>query len=122
MLEARHNFQNKNFKTVTPYLSSGVLVVAIFLTAVFSFFIFPAGKVLASNTDGTVDSTYKFAWGENIGWVNFGVPSGDVHITDAGLSGYAWSDNYGWINLKPPTSGVKNNNGNGVLSGDAWAE
>ena len=74
---------------------------------------------LASTTDGTIDATYKYAWGGNIGWINFGVSAGNVHITDSALTGYAWSDNYGWINLAPTTSGVKNNN-EGALSGYAW--
>ncbi len=76
---------------------------------------------LASTTDGTIDSTYKYAWSENIGWVNFGTAAGNVHITDSALTGYAWSENYGWINLNPSTSGVKNN-GEGALSGQAWGE
>jgi hypothetical protein len=77
--------------------------------------------VFASTTDGTIDSTYKYAWGENIGWINFGCSNCNVHITDSTLTGYAWSDNYGWINLNPTTSGVKNNN-EGTLSGYAWGE
>ncbi|MFA5075950.1 MAG: hypothetical protein WC480_00860 [Patescibacteria group bacterium] len=76
---------------------------------------------LASTTDGTIDSTYKYAWGENIGWLNFGNEGGDIHVTDNGLTGYAWSANYGWINLDPTTSGVAND-GEGDLSGYAWGE
>ncbi len=75
----------------------------------------------ASITNGTIDPTYKYAWGENIGWINFGCNNCNVLITDAGLTGYAWNENYGWINLAPTTSGVKNN-GEGNLSGYAWGE
>jgi len=80
-----------------------------------------ANFAFASATEGTIDSVYKYAWGENIGWINFGTAGGSVRITDAGLSGYAWSSNYGWINLNPTASGVKNNN-EGTLSGYAWGE
>jgi len=80
-----------------------------------------ASVVLASSTDGTIDATYKYAWSEKAGWINFGCDHCNVHVTDSGLTGYAWSKNYGWINLNPATSGVKND-GNGNLSGSAWAE
>jgi len=87
------------------------------------FFIVLIGLVLsvnfafASSTDGTIDSTYKYAWGENIGWVNFGTSNGNVHVTDSGLSGYALSENVGWINLNNVA-----NDGQGNLSGYAWGE
>ena len=77
----------------------------------------PVDFIFASITDGTIDSTYKYAWGENIGWVNFGPPPGNVHITDSGLSGYALSETIGWINLDNVT-----NDGQGNLSGFAWGE
>lgn len=74
----------------------------------------------ASTTIGTIDSTYKYAWGNNIGWINFGTTNGNVQITDSSITGYAWSDNYGWINLNPTNGGVLNDDGN--LSGNAWSE
>lgn len=75
----------------------------------------------ASTTDGTIDSAYKYIWGENTGWINFGCSNCNVHVTDTGLTGYAWSENYGWINLDPANGGVENNN-EGTLSGYAWGE
>jgi len=99
------------------FIQKLTIAVAIFVITVL---IFPS-LVLASITDGTIDSTYKYAWGENIGWINFGCNNCNIHITNAGLTGYAWSENYGWINLNPTTAGVKNN-GNGNLSGYAWSE
>ncbi|GBD34407.1 hypothetical protein HRbin35_00124 [bacterium HR35] len=69
----------------------------------------------------SIDSTYKFAWGENIGWVNFNPTNGNVQVFDDKLTGYAWSANYGWINLSPTNGGV-HNDGNGNLSGYAWGE
>ncbi len=70
---------------------------------------------------GNIDTTDKWAWGDEIGWVNFGVSSGDVTVTDSAITGYAWSENYGWIHMAPATSGVVND-GSGNLSGYAWAE
>ena len=75
-----------------------------------------ADFAFASNTDGTIDSTYKYAWGENIGWVNFGCDNCNVHVTDSGLSGYALSENIGWIYL----GDITNNSGGGTLSGYGW--
>ena len=99
-----------------------VKIVKIFLVNILLLiFIILPSAVLASSTDGTIDSTYKYAWGENVGWLNFGTSGGNVHITDSEITGYAWSDNYGWINLNPSTSGVQNNN-EGTLSGYAWGE
>jgi len=95
-----------------------------FLTSIVLFVLttfFTSGIVFASSTDGTIDAVYKYAWGENIGWINFGTSGGNVHITDSGLTGYVWSENYGWINLNPSTAGVQND-GNGNLSGKAWSE
>ncbi|MBU0613856.1 hypothetical protein KJ766_01050 [Patescibacteria group bacterium] len=70
---------------------------------------------------GNIDSTDKWAWGEKIGWINFGVASGNVNVTSSTVTGYAWSTNYGWINMQPSLSGVVND-GSGNLSGYAWGE
>ena len=81
---------------------------------------FLVSPVFASETNGVIDTTDKYAWGENIGWINFGCDGCDVEITDTEITGYAWSSQYGWINLNPTTSGVKND-GTGILSGSAWS-
>src|SRR3989344_5906128 len=86
----------------------------------FFFFGVHIHQILASETEGTVDGTYKYAWGENTGWISFGCDNCDVAITDAGLDGYAWSSRFGWINLNPDNSGVTNT-AEGVLSGSAWS-
>jgi hypothetical protein len=94
--------------------SISILIIALFISVIFVFF----GKsVFASTTDGTIDPIYKYAWGENTGWINFGAPNGNVHITDLGLSGYGLSENVGWINLANVV-----NDGEGNLSGYAWSE
>ena len=88
-----------------------ILIITIFIG------LLSGDLVFASETDGTIDSTYKYAWGENIGWINFGTSNGNVHVTDSGLSGYAFGENVGWINLDNVT-----NDGEGNLSGYAWGE
>lgn len=100
-----------------------ILSIIILSSFVFSF------GVLASSSDGTIPaatstatSSLGFAWGSNIGWVNFGATFGNVHITDSGLSGYAWTAINGWINLNPSAAFYVTNNGEGVLGGYAWGE
>lgn len=91
----------------------------IFLSGVVLFSFTIPFIVSASVSDGTITPN-QYAWGENVGWVNFGVVGGNVHVTSTGLSGYAWDTVYGWINLNPTNAGVKNN-GYGRLSGYAWS-
>lgn len=86
-----------------------LLAVAAMVLAPFS--------ISASETDGAIDATYKYAWGENVGWINFACDNCDVHITDTGLSGYVLSETAGWINLD-----AVENDGEGNLSGYAWGE
>ncbi|MFH1099194.1 MAG: carboxypeptidase-like regulatory domain-containing protein [Candidatus Uhrbacteria bacterium] len=91
---------------------------------------FFAGSVFASTTDGTIDTTNKYAWSENAGWINFGSTEGDVHVTDGALTGYAWGENVGWISLNcsnaPSSCGTVDykvaNNSEGTLSSYAWSE
>ena len=94
-----------------------------FFVAVFSLFFivfYDNNLAFASEIIGTIDGTFKYAWGENIGWINFACDKCNVSVTDSGITGDAWSAQYGWINLNPNTSGVKND-GEGVLSGYAWS-
>lgn len=86
------------------------------LILVFSFLII-SPRVFASTSDGTIDSNYKYAYGENVGFIDFGSTAGSVHITDTALSGSAYGENIGWINLSTVT-----NNNEGNLSGYAWGE
>ena len=97
------------------FLLSGFLVLSFFAFLAVSY-----NQASASETSGTIDSTYKYAWGENIGWINFGCSNCNVSITDGNISGKAWSTKFGWINLNPDTSGIINN-GEGTLSGYAWS-
>jgi len=104
--------QNK----VKNFFGANALVFFVFLMGLFTNGVF-AFPVFASTTDGTIDLTYKYAWGENVGWINFGTTNGNVHVTDSGLSGYALGENIGWIYLGDIT-----NDGEGNLSGYAWGE
>lgn len=55
-----------------------------------------AGTAVALN----VDSTDKYAWGENIGWLNWSTTEGDIDIDDGvDMDGYIWGENVGWISL-----------------------
>lgn len=105
----KHIF-NKCIREEIVFLRFLIIFLIFFSSNNFSF---------ASETNGTIDSAFENAWGENIGWLNFGCDNCNVSITDLGLSGRAWSAQYGWINLVPTTSGVINN-GEGELSGFAW--
>lgn len=78
---------------------------------------------------GTIDSTNRYAWSENAGWIDFGTTLGNVVVTDSALTGYAYGENIGWISLNcSNTSSCATvdykvaNNGQGVLSGYAWGE
>lgn len=108
---------NKNFEKLALFC------------VMFSFFIFSFNFAKASTTDGSVSylaSPGAFAWGENIGWINFGwatstAATGYFRIQDSGVTGYAWSPNVGWINFGPigANPGVTISAA-GVLSGYAW--
>lgn len=95
-----------------------LLVIALFLFA-----------ASAHAATGTIDATNKYAWGENIGWVNFGTSQGAVTVSDTELSGYAWGENIGWISLNCSNTGSCatvnykiSNTTEGALSGYAWSE
>jgi len=93
------------------------------IIAILSLFLLCANPIYAGNID---PENYKYAYGENIGWLNFEPNKGPgVTVYDNRLSGFVWTENIGWINLDPndadPNSGVKNDS-TGLLSGFAWGE
>ena len=68
-----------------------------------------------------------FAWGENVGWINFGggalaTPPNAARYDGAAhrFRGYAWGENIGWINLDDATIFVgdcpADYNGDGLLN------
>jgi hypothetical protein len=79
------------------------------------------------------DEGYKYAYGENVGWLNL-KPGGNggpgVEVGSSYLTGYIWGENIGWISLSclntENCATVNNygvvNDGAGNLLGDAWAE
>jgi hypothetical protein len=84
-----------------------------------------------------IDPNNKFAWGENIGFLNFadaGNPPGSqgVFAHPTFLEGFVWGENIGWINLGDGSGpyanttglnfGVNRNPSNGHLTGFAWSE
>lgn len=92
-------------------------IVAFFvLNAVFSV------SANASTTSGTIDTTDKYAWGENVGWIDFGSTAGAVTVTDSAVTGYAYGENIGWISLGGSDTSPVVNDAEGNLSGYAWGE
>ena len=54
---------------------------------------------------GSIDATDKWAWGTNIGWINFNPTHDGVTVYSDHLEGYAWAENIGWIRLGTHTNG-----------------
>lgn len=80
-------------------------------------FLFGLFLPLSYASAGVVIGAYKYAWSDNVGYINFG----DVYVDASRLTGYAWSENAGWIKMNPENGGVFND-GRGNLSGSAWGE
>ncbi len=87
-------------------MKNKLILLTIFL---FSFLIIST-QVFASTTNGTVTG---YAWGENVGWVDFS----KITVTDTTLSNSVYGENIGWIDLATIT-----NDNEGNLSGYAWGE
>jgi len=86
------------------------------------------GFVYAENID-PYDSSLQYAYGENVGWLNFepntSGPNVGASVTSERIAGFIWAENIGWINLDPndtdPNTGIANN-GTGILTGYAWGD
>ena len=76
-------------KAIT-YIKYPVLIVGIVLGLV--------GVAYAAN----INSANKWAWGTNVGWINFNPTHSQVTIdTSTGkFDGYAWGENVGWIHFQ----------------------
>ncbi len=87
-----------------------------------------ASVASAENIDPYEDDS-QYAYGENVGWLNFepniADPNVGAMVTSEKLTGFIWAENIGWINLDPndtdPNTGIAND-GSGNLSGYAWGE
>ena len=84
----------------------------------------------------SIDPSNAFAWGENIGFLNFNAVDESnpehVFVFSDHLAGFVWCENIGWLNLGPGAGPYTNADGStfGVnrdpvtdeLSGFAWSE
>jgi hypothetical protein len=70
-----------------------------------------AGTLAARAGNTGTDPAHKYAWGENVGWINFGATECDAAINPANgeFSGHAWGENIGWLKFKgtSPDYGVR---------------
>ena len=83
-------------------------------------------------SEGNIDTSNKYAWSENAGWLNFRPTNAGVTAHGTYLFGYAWAENIGWIKLGSGAGpydnnsstnwGVNRDSGTGALSGYAWSE
>jgi len=97
-------------------------ILRITYAEVLTVLIIGSCTVFAENIDPNNNGS-QYAYGENIGWVNFepGAAGSGATVTDANLNGYIWAENIGWIKLSPAYGGISND-GTGKLSGCAWGE
>lgn len=91
----------------------------VFARATFLFFFVGISFAQASETSGTINSSYKYAWSNVAGYINFAPTNGGLTITDSAVTGYAWGANTGWIRFNATQSHVTND-GEGNLGGYAW--
>jgi len=70
------------------------------------------------------NSDRQFAYGENVGWINFepGPEDTGAIVSREKVEGFVWAENIGWVNLSPENYGGVFNDGYGQLSGYAWGE
>jgi len=110
-------------RKVITYIRYPVLIAVMVLCLV----------AVAQAAGGNIDAVDKWAWGANVGWINFAPTHGGVTVYDDHLEGYAWGENIGWIRLGTYEGGDAhtyandaadnygvNNDGSGNLSGYAW--
>lgn len=58
-----------------------------------------APLLVAENIDPYDDGS-QYAYGENVGWLNFEPNTGDgVQVAGYKLTGYVWAENVGWISM-----------------------
>lgn len=95
----------------------------LLILCIFTLAICVGGKVVFAENIDPWDDGSQYAYGENIGWLNFEPGfGGGVTVDDTALTGYVWAENIGWINLSPEGQGGVMNDGHGNLSGYAWGE
>lgn len=102
----------RNYIGVLVGLAAGLLSTAVF-------------------SSGNIDSSDKYAWSCETGWVNFGPTNGGATVHNDYLEGYVWCENIGWIRLGDGSGGPYNNDASddwgvnvsssGELSGYGWS-
>ncbi len=115
------------------YIKNKLLIKRFFFSILSIFVLFfgifsSITAVRASSSVAQIDPAHNYAWGENVGWVDFSYTNVDYASTT--LSGYAYGENIGFISLNCKNTSscasnnyvVANNNYQGVLSGYAWGE
>lgn len=120
-------YKRRKTVTLSTAASLGIFIFAYIVFTLIAIFVAPASR--ASITNGSVDTTSRYAWAENIGWIDFGSSQGNVAITDTAITGYAWGEQVGWISLNCSNDSscatvnyAISNDGIGNLSGYAWGE
>jgi hypothetical protein len=95
-----------------------------------------AGTAAVVLADSNVADPKKFAWSENVGWLNWrdanGTTQGVEVYAGSHLRGYIWAENAGWINVGTGSApyanttgadfGVNLAPGTGAMTGFAWSE
>ncbi len=83
-----------------------------------------AAIVAAADTIDPGATGARYAWGENVGWINAKAPaSGNPGVTVSGLklTGYMWGENIGWINMNCTNNATCGSTGNyGVKNDGDW--
>ncbi len=101
------------------------------LFLVIIFLLCPNKGFAAANVD-PLDEGYRYAYGENVGWLDL-KPGGNggpgIEVGGSYLTGLMLGENIGWISLSCLNSGICStidygvvNDGAGNLSGHAWGE
>ena len=107
-------------------------IVGCICLSVVMMSLFMMSTVIQAQT-GNIDPVDKWAWGTNVGWLNFRPVNGGVTVYADHLEGYAWAENIGWIRLGTREGGGAHTYANtsdtdygvnrdvsGNLSGYAW--
>jgi len=69
------------------------------IVAVLCFLLY-CDNLCAENIDPAEDGS-QYAYGENVGWINFDPTYGGVTIdSDGDFDGWAWGENIGWIHFQ----------------------
>jgi len=109
------------------------IAIAILRNLIYASVLSSCVVAFAHGQTGNIDPANKWAWGTNIGWINFRPTDGGVTVFEDHLEGYAWGENVGWIRLGSYEGGGAytyantsatnygvNRDAAGNLSGCAW--